>query len=579
MEAWDEALGELRRQYLAGCRGRLARIDLGLARLGGEAPDGVSLDGAAPDGAAPDGAALAALRRELHSLAGSGAVYGLPEVSRLGDQGERHCLALAERSGGEGDLAALRRTVEALRAEIAAGEPASPPAAPSGVTEAEAAAPPPRHVLLVAPDGGGRRRLARALEGQGLATRIAGTRRAALASFASFAPAGVIVAADLPDGSGYELVEACRDGAAEGGPPILVVGLREDGGVDRVEAMRCGADDCCEAWASADEPASRLRQLIQAQSGAARVLSVEDDPEQAAYLRTVLAAAGYEFRCAPGAAAFEAELAAFRPDIVLMDILLDGANGYELARRVRQDDERATLPIVFLTTEGQLAARIASARVGGDDHLVKPVAPELLLSAIAARLARRRALQSLVERDGLTRLLNPAAFLDRARAAVAEAAREPRRRTAWIMLDLDHFKSINDRWGHPVGDAVLTAFASLLSRRLRGSDAVGRCGGEEFAVLVGGLGERDAVRLADRLREEFHALDHAAPGGGSFRASCSAGIAFLEPGMGLAEWRERADRALYRAKALGRDRVEIAPQPFSLSSGGPLGAAGAMAVA
>jgi diguanylate cyclase (GGDEF)-like protein len=134
------------------------------------------------------------------------------------------------------------------------------------------------------------------------------------------------------------------------------------------------------------------------------------------------------------------------------------------------------------------------------------------------------------------------------------------------MIDLDHFKSINDRFGHPVGDRVLAALAALLRRRLRQSDTIGRYGGEEFAVLLEGLPEDEVVRLIARVLEEFRALDLEAAGQPPFRATFSAGVAMLRPGMDLDEWKKAADDALYAAKHAGRNRVLAAP---AASAGAP----------
>jgi diguanylate cyclase (GGDEF)-like protein len=132
---------------------------------------------------------------------------------------------------------------------------------------------------------------------------------------------------------------------------------------------------------------------------------------------------------------------------------------------------------------------------------------------------------------------------------------------AWAMIDLDHFKSVNDRYGHPVGDRVLAALSSLLRRRVRQTDTIGRYGGEEFALLLDGLGPENAVALVDRLRREFDAITFTSPGGSPFHATFSAGIAMLEPGMSFDRWREEADAALYAAKKAGRDRLVLAGSP------------------
>jgi diguanylate cyclase (GGDEF)-like protein len=328
--------------------------------------------------------------------------------------------------------------------------------------------------------------------------------------------------------------------------------------LDRVEAIHCGADAYFEKPVDWQALMRRLHHLLERRRAeAGRVLSVEDDPDQASFLRVVLESAGYEVRICADPRHFETDLVSFRPDLVLMDIILPGFNGYDLVRYIRQDERYATLPVLFLTTEGQIQARIEGTRAGGDEHLVKPVPPALLLWAVAARIERSRFLKSLLDRDGLTRLLTHTAFLERARTAVAHKRRNLHRSSAWVMIDLDDFKAINDQHGHPVGDRVLVSLSALLRRRLRQSDTLGRYGGEEFAVLIDDLPEEGAVRLVTRLLAEFAAVPHSAEGS-TFRATFSAGVAMLDATMDLDDWRRAADDALYAAKAAGRNCVVAA---------------------
>ncbi|HKA36397.1 MAG TPA: diguanylate cyclase, partial [Thermoanaerobaculia bacterium] len=287
-----------------------------------------------------------------------------------------------------------------------------------------------------------------------------------------------------------------------------------------------------------------------------RVLSVEDDPDQAAFVRVVLESAGYTVRVSREPRHLAADLSTFRPDLVLLDIQLPGEDGFSLARYIRQQEAYAALPVLFLTTRGHLESQIESMRAGGDDYLVKPVAPGLLLSAVASRIERARFLKSLLERDGLTRLLTHTAFLERARAVAAErSGGGSSRAAAMILIDLDGFKSLNDRYGHPAGDSVLSSLAGLLRRRLRQSDIVGRLGGDEFAAIVENIGENQAVRLIARIREEFADLEQGTGDGARFHADFTSGVAILEGGEDVGRWRDRADAALYDAKARRRGRV------------------------
>lgn len=290
-----------------------------------------------------------------------------------------------------------------------------------------------------------------------------------------------------------------------------------------------------------------------------RILAVDDDPAFGGFLAAVLTSGGYECRVCENPQDFEREISELKPDLILMDIVLPGSSGYELARRVRQEERYATVPILFLTGQGELEARIEAMRAGGDDHLVKPILPNLLLSAVAARLERAHALQNLLHRDGLTRLLTHSSFVERAQEVVAWQRRNPQQGTALVLMDLDYFKGVNDRYGHQTGDRVLVAFAGFLRRRLRHSDIIGRYGGEEFAAILEGLRPDQALGLVSRLGSEFGTIEHESFDGDRLIVTFSAGIAFLQTEMDLSTWIGHADRALYAAKSAGRNQVVVSP--------------------
>ncbi len=167
-----------------------------------------------------------------------------------------------------------------------------------------------------------------------------------------------------------------------------------------------------------------------------------------------------------------------------------------------------------------------------------------------------------MDRDGLTRLLTHGAFMERASAAGSRASRRTDSRLVWAMIDVDHFKAVNDRHGHPTGDRVLAALAQLLRHRLRQSDVVGRYGGEEFAALVEDLSQEEALRLVDRLRRDFEAMEHRSLSGESFHVTFSAGLAAWENRSDTIDaWKSRADQALYEAKRSGRNKVVLGPSP------------------
>ena len=331
-------------------------------------------------------------------------------------------------------------------------------------------------------------------------------------------------------------------------------------GLVTIGALAAEGEEACGCLA--EETFAYLSSLVDSMRAAAaalresgRILCVEDDEAQAAYIRTILEDSGYEVRTIDEPRHLDLALSAFHPDLVLMDIMLPDISGVELARSIRSDPAYATMPIVFLTHQNKTESRIAAVAAGGDDFLTKPVVPELLLSIVSARLKSWRAVQLLIDHDGLTGALTHAAFMRRAQSAMARRNDEE---IALVMVDLDHFKSINDCHGHLAGDQVLSAFASFLSRNVRTGDEVGRYGGEEFALLLRNIACDDVQSLVTRLLEDFSLAEFRGARGATFHVTFSAGVAMLERRLELDQWKQRADDALYSAKHHGRARVEAA---------------------
>src|SRR6185503_1192800 len=227
-------------------------------------------------------------------------------------------------------------------------------------------------VLVVREDATEREALVRALGQESFAVRAAAGPEGALAALQAHLPDALIVDVGGDQAGAFALVERLRARPGGDRPAVLVV-ARQGGVLDRVEAIHCGADGHFTKPIDVVALVRRLRFLLDREGAdPPRILSVEDDARQAAFLRTVLTSAGYEFRAVDDPARLESELAAFRPDLVLMDVLLPTVSGYDLVRSLRQDERHATLPVIILTTQGELDARIEAARAGGDEHLVKP---------------------------------------------------------------------------------------------------------------------------------------------------------------------------------------------------------------
>ena len=286
-----------------------------------------------------------------------------------------------------------------------------------------------------------------------------------------------------------------------------------------------------------------------------RVLIVDDEPALARLYSLILRQAGMETREVTDPLEVMAPLVDFRPDLILMDVYMPGCNGSEIAAVIRQQEAYVGIPIMFLSSEQDTAKQLEAMRLGGDEFLQKPVQPRYLVSSVWTRATRARVLQNLMIRDSLTGLLNHTKTKEQLGIEI-ERMRRLGHEVSLAMIDIDHFKKVNDTYGHATGDRVLRSLSRLLSQRMRQTDVVGRYGGEEFAVIMIGASAENARRAIDKVRESWAQLSHFS-NGREFHSTFSAGVASAPPHKNAASLSEAADAALYQAKDAGRDRVVL----------------------
>jgi diguanylate cyclase (GGDEF)-like protein len=259
-----------------------------------------------------------------------------------------------------------------------------------------------------------------------------------------------------------------------------------------------------------------------------------------------------------------------RPDVLITDLLMPGADGLELCRRVRASAETGYTYIILATMLGDREDVVRGMEAGADDYLVKPVEPFHLqakliaaerVTALHAELGRYRAeLAKLARTDALTQLANRRSLEEDLRMLDARSQRYGRPYCVAI-CDVDHFKTYNDTLGHQAGDEALRAVAAKLAAEVRASDGVYRYGGEEFVLVLPEQSLQTARAAVERVRAavEQLAIPHPGRGPGGV-VTMSFGIAGFRPGQTttVEDLLKQADGALYEAKEAGRNRVAVA---------------------
>ena len=309
-----------------------------------------------------------------------------------------------------------------------------------------------------------------------------------------------------------------------------------------------------------------------------RVLIADDDPVSRTLLQRLLQRAHYDvLAVSDGLEAWEALQREDAPRLVVLDWMMPGLDGIGVIERLRATPRNSYTYVLLLTALSEKDEVKKGLSAGADDYLTKPCdAGEL-----EARLQVGRRILELEDRlvasyqearfqadhDGLTKLYNRAVILSTLSRELARGTREAHD-TSILMMDIDHFKAVNDAFGHAAGDEVLRAVAQTLQVSVRNYDMVGRYGGEEFIVLAPNCRFAQGVRLAERIRTAVAgaSISHR---GTRIPISVSIGVA-CGRGQSADAMLCVADAALYRAKRNGRDRVEAAQcGPEALAEGQP----------
>lgn len=290
-----------------------------------------------------------------------------------------------------------------------------------------------------------------------------------------------------------------------------------------------------------------------------RVLVVDDDREMVESCALHLRRAGMAVESMESADELIEQLEATQPDILLLDVALPRISGIDVCRALRMSERWGRIPILILTAHTDTTTRIRAFRAGASDVISKPVVAEELLARLGVQEERLRLFRDRVDKDALSGLLLRRPFVEAFQRAVSSCDRTEQP-LALALLDLDHFKRINDTYGHLVGDQVIARLGELLRARFRTEDLRARWGGEEFVLVFVGATKEFAEMAMRRLLTEFRELRFTAEDGTLFGATFTAAVsAFPTNGRSLAALIRSADEQLYAGKRAGRNRISTSP--------------------
>lgn len=263
-------------------------------------------------------------------------------------------------------------------------------------------------------------------------------------------------------------------------------------------------------------------------------------------------------------------LAQHKVDLVLCDVVMPELDGFKFLQLMKAKPEYRDVPVILLTGEEGTDKKVKGLEQGASDYITKPFEAAELLARVKVQLKmkslqdelreKNAQLERLASTDALTKVHNRRYFVEMFDLEWAKCERF-HHDMGLIILDVDHFKSVNDTWGHPEGDRVLVEIAQALSRSLRKVDMIARYGGEEFAVLLPSTDLKGTKLVAEKLRAEVEKSVVVGSGSDKQRhVTISVGVSHTPttPGVNNAEdLIHRADEALYRSKERGRNRVTV----------------------
>ncbi|SEA97778.1 diguanylate cyclase [Alkalimonas amylolytica] len=496
------------------------------------------------------------LKQRFHTLAGSAGTFGMPQ---LGQQAK--ALEMELDSWLEIDVrpeTELKQQFLQMVQELSNHSSSMPQAIPAPLFQAvDDEFTRKAHILVFSKDGELGKQLTSAMDPFGHQVVSCRTLEELKAAVAVQKPDVLVL--DMPQsrlaGGLKKLLQQLLTNQHQ--PTVLFVVGEKESFNQYLAAVRLGASGYFSKPVDAAAIELRIQRLLALRQQARfRILIVDDDVMLAQHYQLIIEQAGMEAKVVNDPTKMLIGLQGFQPDVILLDVNMPDCTGPELAQIIRFKDEWLGVPIVYLSSETDSQRQLDALVKAGDDFISKPITDQALAVTVFARAQRARQLAEMMIRDSLTGLLQHATVKERLSDEIAKAKRS-KQELIVVMLDLDHFKRVNDQYGHLVGDQVISSLANLLQQKLRKTDVIGRYGGEEFLLALPDCSLKKAKVIIDGIRQSFQAIPFSAQEQ-SFQCTFSAGLARVDTSQSTDENIDRADQALYQAKHNGRNRVELA---------------------
>ena len=421
--------------------------------------------------------------------------------------------------------------------------------------------------------------------------------RAALDIAQAEQPDIILLDVMMPEMDGFEVCRRLKADARTAHIPVVMVTALSDTG-DRVTGLDAGADDfltkpvndlillsrvkslvrlktSMDEWRLREETSGQLGGGLSAAAPLAdaqlrgRVLVIESDPFSGEKICHLLEQKGCQTTLAPTGKEGSRRCESEDFDLVIVSLYLEDGDGLRLCSHLRSMERTRRLPILLVIEPEEMGGLVKGFEIGVNDYLFRPIEGNELWARVRTQMRRKRYQDlmrenytrslSLALTDSLTGLYNRR-YLETHLQSMIERSHASGKPLTLFMLDIDHFKRVNDSFGHAAGDEVLRRVAGLISHNLREFDLTARTGGEEFVVVMPDTPIAAAEMVADRMRKTVGEADMPLPGASApLRVTISIGVAELARGEAASALLQRADEALYAAKNAGRDRVMLAP--------------------